>query len=118
MKMKSKVLVVDDDAMVAETLAALLRLHDYEVQFTCSGKSAIQLAATFQPEALIADVMMPGMNGVETATQIKTLLPKCKILLITGRSSAADLVLKMHALDDGFELLAKPVHPHDLLARL
>jgi DNA-binding response OmpR family regulator len=118
MNTKAKILVVDDDRTVAETLAALLRLHGFEVKFAFSGKSAIQVASTFEPQALITDVMMPGLNGVETASQIRALFPKCKVLLISGRSAAADLVLKMHVLDEGFELLSKPVHPHDLLMRL
>ncbi len=118
MSTKAKILVVDDDRAVAETLAALLRLHGFEVKFAFSGRTAIQLASTFGPQALIADVMMPGLNGVETASQIRALFPRCKVLLITGRSGAADLVLKTHVLDEGFELLSKPVHPHDLLTRL
>ncbi len=118
MNKKSKILVVDDDRIVAETLAALLRLHGFQVQFAISGKSAIEMAAAFAPQALITDVMMPGLNGIDTAIQIRTLFPKCKVLLITGWSAVTDLVLKMHALDEGFELLSKPVHPHDLLMRL
>jgi DNA-binding response OmpR family regulator len=76
------------------------------------------MAARFEPEILICDVVMPQMNGVEIASHIRSLFPACKVLLITGRSTAPDLVLKTHALSDGFELLAKPVHPRELLARL
>lgn len=116
--MRAKILVVDDDRTLADTLATLLRLNDYEVEEAHSGMSAIQLAMQFQPEVLICDVVMPGMNGVETASHIRSLFPCCKVLLITGRSAAPDLVLKTHALSDGFELLAKPLHPSELLAKL
>lgn len=118
MAFRARVLVVDDDRNIAETLAALLRLHEFDARPAYSGKSAVQLAARFEPEVLITDVVMPGMNGVETASHIRSLFPQCKVLLITGRSAAADLVLKTHALNDGFELLAKPVHPRDILVRL
>jgi DNA-binding response OmpR family regulator len=118
MAFRARVLVVDDDRNIAETLAALLRLHEFDARPAYSGKSAIQMAGKFEPEVLITDVVMPGMNGVEAASHIRSLFPQCKILLITGRSAAADLVLKTHALNDGFELLAKPVHPRDILARL
>jgi len=120
-KAKSKrprILVVDDDSILAETLAAVLRLQAYQVQTAFSGKSAIQIASEFAPDTLIIDVMMPGMNGLEAASHIRTLLPGCKVFLITGRSSAADLVLKSHVLKDGFELLSKPIDPRELLTRL
>lgn len=104
--------------MLAKSLAGLLRLQGYPVQVAFCGKSAIQMAAQFDPETLIIDIVMPEMNGVEAASHIRSLFPSCKIILMTGRSGAADLVLKTHALADGFELLAKPVHPGDLLRRL
>ena len=115
---RSRILVVDDDRSLAETLASLLRLHPFEVRTAFSGKSAIQIASEFGPDTLIIDVIMPGMNGLETASHIHTLLPGCRIFLISGRSVAADLVLKSHVLNDGFELLSKPIDPRDLLARL
>lgn len=118
MAFRARVLVVDDDRSIAESLAAVLRLHQFDARPAYSGKSAIQMAATFEPEVLITDVVMPGMNGVETASHIRSLFPNCKVLLVTGRSVAADLVLKTHALNDGFELLAKPLDPRDILARL
>jgi DNA-binding response OmpR family regulator len=104
--------------MLAESLAELLRLQGHEVQVAFCGKSAVQMAARFVPETLITDIVMPDMNGVEAATQIRILSPACKIILMTGRSAAADLVLKTHALADGFELVSKPIHPRDLLRRL
>lgn len=82
------------------------------------GKSAIEIAPRFGPEILISDVVMPGMNGVDTAGQIRSVVPSCRVILMTGRSGAADLVLKRHALADGFELLSKPIHPVDLLQLL
>lgn len=118
MALKPRILVVDDDRSVAETLAALLRLHNYEVRTAFSGKAAIRVASEFEPEILITDVVMPGMNGLEMASHIRSLFPRCKIMLISGRSVAADLALKTHVLKEGFELLAKPVHPEDLLERL
>lgn len=116
--MEARILVVDNDRSLADSLATLLRLNGYEVEEAYSGMSAIHLAIHFQPEVLICDVVMPGMNGVETASHIRSLFPSCKVLLITGRSTAPDLVLKTHAFSDGFELLAKPLHPSELLARL
>ena len=94
MAFRARVLVVDDDRTIAETLAALLRLHEFDARPAYSGKSAVQLAARFEPEVLITDVVMPGMNGVETASHIRSLFPQCKVLLITGRSAAADLVVE------------------------
>src|SRR6185437_6241902 len=104
-----RILIVDDDQLLAETLAALLRLQAFEIRTAFSGESAIKISSEFRPDTLIIDVMMPGMNGLEAASHIRTLLPVCRVFLITGRSVSADLVLKAHVLNDGFELLSKPI---------
>jgi CheY-like chemotaxis protein len=62
--------------------------------------------------------MMPGMTGVELAIQFKQSQPECKILLFSGQAATSDLLRKAREQGYEFELLAKPVHPADLLARL
>jgi CheY-like chemotaxis protein len=62
--------------------------------------------------------MMPEMNGIETAIHIRGFLPSCKILLFSGQAATADLLENARAQGHEFEILAKPVHPQDLLAKL
>ena len=66
----------------------------------------------------ISDVIMTGITGIEAAIEIRNKAPKCKILLFSGQAATADLLEKARAQGHEFEILAKPVHPTDLLAKL
>ena len=70
------------------------------------------------PDLIISDVIMPDMNGIEAAIRIRQLLPGCKILLFSGQAATAELLEKARQEGHEFEILAKPVHPQDLLAQL
>jgi DNA-binding response OmpR family regulator len=115
---KSKILVADDERVIADSLAMILNLSGFEARAVYSGESAIELAAEFQPEMLISDVIMTGMSGIDAAIQIRGILPRVKILLFSGQAATADLLEKARAQGYEFDILSKPVHPQDLLARL
>ena len=78
----------------------------------------MELAAEWQPNMLISDVIMADLNGIDAAIRIRELLPSIKILLFSGQAATADLLDHAHARGYEFEILAKPVHPQDLLNRL
>ena len=61
---------------------------------------------------------MTGITGIEAAIEVRAKLPSCKILLFSGQAATADLLEKARAQGHEFEILAKPVHPTDLLAKL
>jgi CheY-like chemotaxis protein len=67
---------------------------------------------------LISDVIMADLNGIDAAIRIRALLPEIKILLFSGQAATADLLEKARTEGYEFEILAKPVHPQDLLSRL
>jgi CheY-like chemotaxis protein len=115
---KSKVLVADDEQVIANTLAIILNQHGFEARAVYSGEKAIEALDTFQPDMLISDVIMTGMTGIEAAIVTREKLPKCKILLFSGQAATADLLEKARSEGHEFEILAKPVHPTDLLAKL
>jgi CheY-like chemotaxis protein len=115
---KPKVLVVDDEQVIADTLAKILDLNGYEASAVYSGTSAVESARTLQPDLVISDVIMQDMNGIEAAIHIRGFLPTCKILLFSGQAATADLLENARAQGHEFEILAKPVHPADLLAKL
>ncbi|MFZ0690354.1 MAG: response regulator, partial [Acidobacteriaceae bacterium] len=83
-----------------------------------SGEKAVEMAQILRPDMLISDVIMTDLNGIDAAIQIRALLPNCKILLFSGQAATADLLDRVRAQGHEFEILAKPVHPQDLLARL
>ncbi len=116
--LKPKVLVVDDERVIADTLAMILNQSGFQARAVYSGENALEMASTFEPDMLIADVIMADLNGIDAAIQIRALLPRVKILLFSGQAATADLLEKARGQGYEFEILAKPVHPQDLLTRL
>jgi CheY-like chemotaxis protein len=115
---KSKVLVADDEQVIANTLAIILNQAGFEARAVYSGEKAIEALDSFEPDMLISDVIMTGMTGIEAAIATREKMPKCKILLFSGQAATADLLEKARSEGHEFEILAKPVHPTDLLAKL
>jgi CheY-like chemotaxis protein len=115
---KPKVLVADDEQVIANTLAIILNQAGFEARAVYSGEKALEALDSFQPDMLISDVIMTGMTGIEAAIATRERLPKCKILLFSGQAATADLLEKARAEGHEFDILAKPVHPTDLLAKL
>ena len=115
---KPRVLVADDEQVIANTLAIILNQAGFEARAVFSGEKAIEALDTFQPNMLISDVIMTGMTGIEAAIKTREKMPDCKILLFSGQAATADLLEKARAEGHEFEILAKPVHPTDLLAKL
>src|SRR5437868_6855111 len=118
MARKPKVLVVDDEHVIADTLAIILNQAGFEASAVYSGNDAVEQARQQKPELVISDVIMDDMNGIEAAIHIRKFLPECKILLFSGQAATADLLENARAQGHEFEILAKPVHPQDLLAKL
>jgi CheY-like chemotaxis protein len=112
------VLVVDDERVIADTLATILTQNGFEASAVYTGTAAVDSARSSHPDLVISDVIMQDMNGIEAAIRIRQMLPACKILLFSGQAATADLLEKARAQGHQFEILAKPVHPQDLLAKL
>jgi CheY-like chemotaxis protein len=110
--------VLDDERIIADTLSAILNLHGYESAAVYRGEDAVERSRSFHPELVIADVVMPGMNGIEAAIAIRKMLPGCKILLFSGQAATADLLQEARRSGHDFEILSKPVHPDELLAKI
>lgn len=115
---KPKVLVADDEQVIANTLAMILNASNYDARAVYDGTNAVETARTFLPDILLSDVIMPGMSGIEVAIEVQAILPSCKILLFSGQAATSDMLEKARAQNHEFEILSKPVHPNDLLARL
>jgi CheY-like chemotaxis protein len=115
---KPRVLVVDDERVIADTLATILNQSGFSAEAVYTGTGAVERARDEKPDLIISDVIMPDMNGIEAAIRIRQLLPGCKILLFSGQAATADLLEKARQQGHEFEILNKPVHPTDLLAKL
>jgi CheY-like chemotaxis protein len=115
---RPKVLVADDERVIADTLAMILNQSGFDARAVYTGEKALELAESFRPEMLISDVIMADLNGIDAAIRIRALLPAIKILLFSGQAATADLLEKARADGYEFDILAKPVHPQDLLNKL
>ncbi len=115
--MAKRVFVVDDEQCIADTLATILRKSGYEASAFYNAQSALEQVAVCCPELVISDVVMPVMSGMEMAALIRERHPACKVLLVSGNATMNIFDgLRMRGYD--FELLAKPIHPKDLLAKV
>ena len=115
---KAKVLIADDERVIADTLATILTQAGFETRAVYSGEEALGMLRLFNPDMLISDVLMTGINGIETAIRVRAMLPYCKVLLFSGQATARNLLEEARTQGYEFELLSKPVHPADLLARM
>jgi DNA-binding response OmpR family regulator len=110
------VLIVDDEEVIAETLAVILSHHGFATMTAYDGKSALDIARAKPPDVLLSDVMMPGLNGIELAIAVSREIIHCKILLFSGQTSTLDLLEEARANGYSFTALTKPIHPKVLVA--
>lgn len=116
-----KILVVDDNADAAKTMAMLLGLSDHETRTAYSGEEALEIATTFVPNVVFLDIGLPGMNGYEVAIRLRAMpvMASSKFIALTGWGTAEDIKKSKNA---GFYAhLTKPVDPDEvdaLLAKL
>jgi CheY-like chemotaxis protein len=115
---RPRVFVVDDELVIASTLAAILRLHGYSATFFTTPREALAAARSKAPDLLISDVAMPGISGIELAIRMKIQYPACKILLFSGQAATTDLLENARSQDHDFQLLEKPIHPSAMLSRV
>jgi DNA-binding response OmpR family regulator len=112
------VLVVDDERVIADTLAAILTQSGYIAMAAYDGEGALERARMTAPQMLITDVCMPGMGGIELAVAIRESYPRCKILLFSGQMSTVDLLVASRNAGYDFAAISKPIHPTELLAKV
>ncbi len=110
-----RVLIVDDEQMIADTLAQILNASGFEARAVFSGELAVPAAEEFRPEILLTDVIMRGVSGIDVGISISKMLPECRVILFSGQASTADLLDKAKTQGYRFEIIAKPIHPRDLL---
>ena len=117
-RLNPRVLVVDDERIIADTLEMILSMSGYDTRAAYSGEMAIEMARNFHPDMMITDVVMPGITGIEAAIKVREIVPACGVLLISGQAATQHLVEKSRSQNQEFELLLKPVHPTVLIAKL
>jgi CheY-like chemotaxis protein len=115
---KPKILVVDDERVIADTMAEILNDSGFEATAAYNAKTAMSAIQKDCPDIVLTDVIMPGMNGIELAKYVADTCSDTKILLLSGQASVSDLLRQARELGYSFELLAKPLHPDQLIEKL
>jgi len=110
-----KLLIVDDEPMVSDSLALLFSTRGYETRVAYSAERAIEIIAEWQPDLAIIDVILPQMNGIDLAIALKANYPLCRSVLFSGQPFTSEILEEMTKKGHTFEVLAKPMDPAFLL---
>lgn len=113
-----RILVVDDERVIADTLALIFRNAGYDAKAVYEGREAVECARAFAPHVVISDVMMPGVNGVEAAMTIERECLGTKVLLMSGQARSAALLDRALLAGFAFPLVLKPIPPDELLEKV
>jgi CheY-like chemotaxis protein len=111
-----RIIVIDDEVLIAETVAEILNDQGFEATPVSDGAAAIELAKTLRPDIVLSDVIMPGLNGIETGIRIREIVPDCRLILFSGQAATVDLLAKARQQGHRFDILAKPIKPDQLIA--
>jgi CheY-like chemotaxis protein len=112
-----RILVVDDEQLVADTLGLIFRKHDFDARVAYSGEEALSIARTFGPELILCDITMPGFDGLQLMKTIAREFPECHVLVLTGHHQADLSAVRDQArkMPRPVGILTKPCNPAELL---
>jgi two-component system response regulator MprA len=111
-----KILVVDDEPAVRDSLERALRLEGYEIELAADGAQALDAISADGPDAVVLDVMMPHVDGLEVCRRMRSFGDRTPVLMLTARDTVSDRVAGLDAGADDY--VVKPFALDELLARL
>ena len=111
-----RILVVDDEPAVREALGRILHLEGFDVEMACDGREAVRSQATAPADAVLLDVLMPQLDGLEVCRRMRDTGDRTPVLMLTARDEVGDRVAGLEAGADDY--LPKPFALEELLARL
>ena len=110
--------VVDDEFTIVSTLAMILKYQGFRVSSFTDPSKALQALQTTAPDLLLTDVVMPTFSGIELGIKFLEIHPGCSVILFSGQPVTSQLLDVARAEGHVFEVLAKPIHPTDLLTKI
>jgi two-component system response regulator MprA len=111
-----KILVVDDEPAVRDSLERALRLEGYEISLAADGDEALDAISANGPDAVLLDVMMPRLDGLEVCRRMRSIGDRTPVLMLTARDAVSDRVAGLDAGADDY--VVKPFSPRELVARV
>ena len=112
---KQKILIVDDDKHIAELISLYMMKDGYETEEVYDGREAVKMAESFQPDLILLDLMLPGMDGYQVCTEIRK-TSRVPIIMLTAKGETFDKVLGLELGADDY--IVKPFDPKELVARV
>jgi len=114
----ARILIVDDEQTIADTLSVIFRHAGYETYTAYNGMLGLVAARSLLPNLVLSDVMMPGLDGVAMAMEIRNTLPDVEVLLFSGQATTVELLREAESKGFHFEILLKPVHPSEVIRKV
>jgi two-component system OmpR family response regulator len=111
-----RILVVDDEATLTELLSMALRYEGCDVRSAATGNAAVRTAREFQPDAVVLDVMLPDLDGLEVLRRLRGHAPDVPVLFLTARDAVEDRIAGLTA--GGDDYVTKPFSLEEVVARL
>jgi len=111
-----RVLVVDDEATLTDLLSMALRYEGWQVRSAANGMSAVRVAKEFEPDAVVLDIMLPDLDGLEVLRRLRGVRPDVPVLFLTARDAVEDRVAGLTA--GGDDYVTKPFSLEEVVARL
>ncbi len=111
----TRILVVDDETTLVELVRSYLEREQYDVLTATDGPTALQLARATQPDLVVLDVMLPGVDGLEVCRQLRQ-FSDAYVIMLTARADEMDKILGLTVGADDY--LTKPFSPRELVARI
>lgn len=109
---KRRVLIVDDNRSVADTLVVVFSFNGYLARAAYSAEEALVIAPELRPDLAVVDVFLPGIDGILLAMGLRATYPNLKIVMLSGQPAAFEMLARV---GNPFELMIKPVHPAEML---
>lgn len=114
--MKIRVLLVDDEEKFVQLMTERLTIRGYDVTSSLSGEDALKEVKGYNFDVVILDVLMPGIDGIKTLREIKSIKPLTEVILLTGHAAVDSAIEGMKL--GAFDYLAKPCETSDLVAKI
>ena len=111
----AKILIVDDEAAITNLVSAYLKPEGYEIYTASDGPSGLHAARSYQPDLVVLDVMLPGMDGIEALTRLRR-ESDVYVILLTARTEETDKIVGLSVGADDY--VTKPFSPRELVARI
>jgi DNA-binding NtrC family response regulator len=114
---RPRVFVLDDQHLVADSLARILESHGFEAHARCRSADILDLASEREPDLLLTDVSLgpDEINGIDLAIYFERFFPRCRAILISGDPDTGELHRRAREAGHDFLLIEKPIHPDRLL---